>query len=98
MPRSLARSPSFSYETEKLALEVGAVGFGFGEAFEDGERFLEIGLGVFVLAEPAGEIAKPIVGNAEVALKVGAVGFGLGETFRDGERFSEMSLGCFALA
>lgn len=30
---------------EEVALEIGAAGFGLGEAFGDGERFLEVGLG-----------------------------------------------------
>jgi hypothetical protein len=63
---------------------IGAVGFGLGEAFADGERFLEVRLGFFVFAEIAGDVAEFVVREGQVALEVGAVGFGLGETFENG--------------
>jgi hypothetical protein len=60
----------------EVALQVGAVGFDLSETFGNGERFLEVGLGLFVLAEMAGEIAEFVIGDRKVALQVGAVGFG----------------------
>ncbi len=70
---------------EEVTLEVGAVGFGVSEVFANGERFLEIGLGYFDLAEVSGEIAELAVGNGKVTLEVGLVGFGLGDGFADSE-------------
>ncbi len=68
-----------------------------GEAFADGVRFVEVGLGHLTLADSAGEISKPVIRSGEVALEIGAVRFGLEEKFVDGFGSLEVGQGLLAL-
>ncbi len=81
----------------QVSLEVGAVGLALGEAFADGVRFVEVGLGHLTLADSAGEISKPVIRSGEVALEIGAVRFGLEEKFVDGFGSLEVGQGLLAL-
>ena len=84
----------------EIALEVGAVGFGLGEALADGEGLLEVGLGGFGLALVVGEVAEVPERDEEIALEVGAVGVQLGRRLGAGgwRRLLEERLGGFGLA
>jgi hypothetical protein len=64
---------------DEVALVVGAVGLGLGQAPADVERLLVEARGLLAPAHRPHQVAELVVGDRQIALVVGTVGLGVGQ-------------------